>query len=263
MKPRWHRRRHLRTIVLLVAAFLIAGFAYQYAKPINERVTLIWHQHRLAKGLLPPDQVVFEEDPTVAAALRNRDARFVAGTRGLKDAAAFALPPEFKQYPVGRFPLIPATETVAPLFIGERTDEDGARAIIYVCAGLGLTPGAQLILPMTYWCDPLAPWTPDPAGRVLGGSNILGGIRLDEDRTLWPLNLHRNLTLYAGVADPKDAQRFTVRYALDRETGTIEFRVKHVGEIQIKVLDGPLVYERQRAWADAMRKKSATAPTAP
>jgi hypothetical protein len=250
--PRWHQRRRMRLVIvaLALAALLVPGWIY--FNPIKARAILILAQRRCASGLLRPGQVVFEEDPTEAASLL-REHGYVPGGSRISHSAVVAMPSALVNYPRGRLIGTAGGNTQAVLFIGRRSDDDGNGAIIYVDAGLGLTPGAQVELPVMYWCDPLASWTWKPAATTSGGAKTLGSSTMDDQ--LRPAQLHRRLTLYAGVADPKDARRFTARYAIDGEAGEIEFIFHRVGFIDIRVLNGPLTPEKLREFERSVSEK--------
>lgn len=244
-------RRRVRSVVLVIGALTLIVLLYFFGRPVRERVEIIMAQRRCAAGLLQPDQVTFEEDPTRALSLKNSGKEYVAAGSGrLKQSAVLPTPAPLVSYPGNR---LQAAKSLgrAPLFIGRRNDDSGESAIIYMSAGLGMTPGPQFCLTISYWCDPIAPWSLAPLQTPLGGQSLLGAIGLSDDQSLWQLKLHRSLTLHAGVPDPTDAQRFTVRYALDGKLGTIEFRYRHNGRIDRKILDGPLLPEQAQAWLTA------------
>jgi hypothetical protein len=233
-------------LVLSVLVLGVVVVGWFYGDTIRWRISLVRAQRRAASGVLRPDQVVFEEDPTRAAVLLRNPAYKPAGKGALKHAALIVTPPALANYPAGRL-VGQVGLSQAPLFVGRRDDDQGNGAIVYAYAGLGLTPGAQVELPISYWCDPLAPLSWNPPGRSSGGAIELGSMVLDED--LRRRDLHRTLTLFAGVPDPKDARRFTVYYEIDGSPGTIEFVFRRVGIMDVKVLDGPLSPLRLKQFA--------------
>jgi hypothetical protein len=144
--------------------------------------------------------------------------------------------------------------------MGKLKGDDGKSAIVFVDAALGLTPGDQLELQVSFWCDAVAPWSLKHMPSSSGGSYMLGSITDSDDIEFERRELHRNLTLKAGKPDPGNPQQITIAYAIDGVPGTIRCRFHRVGYMDVDVIDGPLTYDNAHAWAERMRKLPATDP---
>jgi hypothetical protein len=220
-----------------------------YGGAIRKRATLVLAQRRVAQaGIIAPDRVVFEEDPAHAAALL-KDPAYSSSASG----ALLRTPPGLQSYRAAR--LRSTRANVAPIFAGQRTDPAGKPMIVDLYADLGQGPGPRVDLYIAYSCDELASMLPWKAAPVpLGGAQTKGSMALADDLRRLQLHVHRSLTLYAATPDPNNSRRFTSRYAIDGESGTLEFLVRQVGSIQINVLDGPLSREKLDEFATKLSR---------
>jgi hypothetical protein len=238
----WRRiaRRVLRyTIVTLAVALPVSAAYVSYRWPwawygSRERFEL----HRMRTFRLPPDQVVFEEDPERATQLVLRppdpamrssyraDRNLLSDykrARGSWPAVIFR--PEFFRQP-GYMPLDNAL-----VFMHVRTGPTGVRRAVWVEAGrwrnVNATPGVYLLV---HWheCDwPFSRYDSDK--RCMYRGLTLPAVAVAEVR------------LFAGQPDADDAGRFTIRYEIDDVPGTIEGRLGADNTVMMRVLDGPAV----------------------
>jgi hypothetical protein len=257
MTLRWHQRRKVRAAIVAFVMVALFAPAWFYFDTIGERIALIAAQRRCAAGVLSPGQVVFEEDPVRATPLL-RFPGYVSDFYEPKGSVTITSPTALTNYPRGRLVASKGGSSV-PLFVGRLSDDDGKPAIVYVHAGLGITPGAQAELPISYWCDPLATLSWRDAEQSSGGAVELGSMPVNDE--LRGAGVHRMLTLLAGTPDPNDARRVTIPYAVDGANGTIECIYRRVGVMDMKVLDGPLAPGALNTFAESMKNSgSASEP---
>ena len=192
--PPWHRRRGRRAMVALVTvALVIAG--WRYGPPAYRQArTLYWQQQCLAFSL-PPDQVVYEEDPAGMAALPvGRDGY----TRISPTPAVCHTPPCYTGFTGGSEP------PGAVVFMHERVTKAGQRRLVVIRrVRSGFDAGFDPVLSLSVQTYAPATWR---AAAVAGTDWHLG-----PDNFVFPAG-PPDVCIYAGQADPADASHLTVRY---------------------------------------------------
>jgi hypothetical protein len=200
---------------------------------------------------LPPDRVVYEEDPTRAARLASLPPDPRAAYIGDPNRPA---PPAYYPQPAGGYWMgssdgQPYAEYLPPfyrrmymgimprglIFIHGRTGQRGRQRLVHVTQersyayrpplrphALNVRDGLELTA-----CTSSADAEFSP-----GHGNTKHSIFL-------PLGFGQVARIYAGQADPTDLARVTIRYEIDGVPGTIEGRLDDWDDLVLRVLDGP------------------------
>lgn len=121
-----------------------------------------------------------------------------------------------------------------PVFFALRTSAGGSQRIVAVWPDVPVWDGRGLGV-RVFPCETYVPITSTP------GSRLSGPVRTQAPALHFPRD--RDWTVYAGQADPHDAARFTIGYAVGDSRGaiggTIEGRLQDDGSIAWAKLDGP------------------------
>jgi hypothetical protein len=283
------RRRLIWFGVVMAFAIAINNWGYPLMRRV-ERWNAERAYHRLQKTRMayaaPADRVVYEEDPTEAAALLKRDPAYKSiDVLDATQAIAVKGPPWqppvmftealWTQFAGGVVPIPPPQRSVA--FMGERTTPSGERRL--VCVGIGVAAQQSLdeIWSMNRW---LQAWsfktdTLDSAAQTAPMGQMIMDSGAPRPKTINnrdpvsndPVNPYTPpfpLRLYAGQKDPADGSRFTIPYALRGHRGVIVGTLNDDGSILLT----PDIGWHGRlgttvSWTPKVRATPARAPTGP
>jgi hypothetical protein len=208
---RWRSR--IRRLALGLIVITIAAGAWRYGPHFWHQSQLLYWQRQCMNFSLPPDKVVYEEEPTAAERLlkdSNYSPYLLQRKKYFSDqpptiAAAAFTPKCILSFCGANIFLSPRQGgRVAVGFLGERISPAGHRRLI--CATftpdrqvlpslfMGIDFDAFTVTPATWTTPPGVPWRP-----VL----ITSFARFATEPPL--------IRAYAGQPDPKDASHFTMR----------------------------------------------------
>ena len=170
--------------------------------------------------------MVYEEDATRAQALLSRGGgNQTVASLGAPTSAGLAGPP------VGHVPA-PLRNLgrgwVCIAFLHGRYTPSGEKRLAVVGYQVHGHGNGKRMIEIYGPGKTLADWT---AGSTIAG---VASARLQIE-----LGPSDRLRLYAGQADPNDRTRFTLRYELNGQSGTVEGRLLDSASFQLQVLDGP------------------------
>jgi hypothetical protein len=253
----WRRvaRTVLRYTIVTLAIALPVSAAY-----VSYRWPWVWYgsreayqRHRVLTFTMPPEHVVYEEDPARAVELLTLppDPRTAYVGESLPRWAA----PRRSEVPAGEYRTheyqgrrAPHAEYVprfhqwlfgpqsAPglVFLHGRVGPSGSRRRVMVTLSREYgrswldpsNPNVRVGLELTTWSS-----VANEAFRVLRGNN--------KRHFRIPLGPTEVMRLHAGQPDPRDEGRFAIKYEIDGVPGTIEGRVGADDRVTLRVLDGP------------------------
>jgi hypothetical protein len=234
--PPWNRRRWGRIAALLV--FLAAGVtAWRFGPPLWRQARTLYWQRQCANFALPPDQVVYEEDPSATAALIAKGGEYgqyaAPGAPGqlqaqpinpTPPAAAVFIPkcwPAFRGLIPGRMPY--GSSGGAVLFLHELVAKNGVHRIVaiehapslqtqmFVC---GYDINATVISPAAGLKSPAA------FMQTMYDIDMLTALNQPAQK----------LRIYAGQIDPADPSHFTIRYEQWGQTDVVDGRLDPTGK---------------------------------
>jgi hypothetical protein len=228
--PPWHRRRWGRIAALVVG--LAAGVAVsRFGPPLWRQAKTLYWQRQCANFVLPPDQVVYEEDPAATGALIARGGDY-GPYRGLivtnspppAPAAAVFIPkcwPAFRGFIPG--PMLYGSSGGAVLFLHELVAKNGVHRIV----AIEHAPSSQTQM---FVC-----------GYDINATVISPAAGLKSPATFMPqiyeidmlVGLNRppqKLRIYAGQIDPADPSHFTIRYEQWGQTDVVDGRLDPTGK---------------------------------
>jgi hypothetical protein len=220
-RPALHRRRGVRR-ALWLTAFLVFGLAaWQLGPPYARQARYLYWQSRSMSFRAPTEHVAYEEDPNLAVALVTQP--------GYQPVSSFSTP-SGTQRPVGFVPP-PLSRLsgnwVCMAFVGGRKSAGGQRRLVTLGYQVHKHPAGR-VFDLYGSGKTLATLSP---GSQIQGSGL--GIQ-------FVLKTQDSLRLYWGQRDPKQADRFTVRYTLNGTEGFIDGRLLEDGRLELNVRDGPL-----------------------
>jgi hypothetical protein len=206
--------------------------------------------HRTLTFTLPPDQVVYEEDPRRAAGLAALPPDPRSAYVGDPDKPA---PPAYFPHGTGDYYLGSRGAEYLPefyrrmfmgvppnglLFLHERVAPGAVHRLVLVMQSNAPAPVRVTVrstdaeLRARYGLTLITKSCPVDKEFTPRHGNIT---RLD----LLPCSADRVLRIYAGQPDPNDLARFTIRYEIDNAPGTIEGRLQEDGAVSLRIVDGP------------------------
>lgn len=230
------RRRIRRTIaVLMLLAVVITTMitVRRYGPAVQARVRLLYRQRACMTYAAPADQVVFTNDPKLAAPLLA--ARFTnvntmwwttPDLTGRRKTAVGLFAEQWERF---ASTWLQAAQSGAMLFLHERVTQSGERRVVALLlfqrtyAKFEFAIESISIRPVPFW----------------GGmpASVDGGNSASNELFRQPTE---NLVLYAGQPDAADESHFTIGYAVRTETGTIDGWLQDDGNVRLAVRDGPL-----------------------
>lgn len=209
--PPARRRRWWLLGVLLCGIVLIGWASRRYGLPVWRHLQLVALERKCLKYAPPPDQVVYEEEPTEVAFLVASDPgyRYRAGYREAPSYCYYA-PTLWAQYPLGRW-------EPGPRFLHERRGAGGSARLIAVDLSRldnGFYFYPRIIQPATLSSPP----------KLLKRIYAMG-LRLE------PTD---EVRIYAGQADPNDSSHFTIRFMLNGTAGMIDGWIRADDTVSMK-----------------------------
>jgi hypothetical protein len=215
----------------------------QFAPDAFNRARLLWVQSRCATFDFPKDTVVFDSDPSTNASLLADPDHYVAIT----DAQVWPLTGVARREPEcwvslksilfpGRnfWPPGPAAPKAMVHLLRNRNGVERLVAII-VAPSPPPAPNANPIYPNTSMGVVAAivrpgDWNLPP--RWDGNSVFLRD----------PFQSARRLRVYSVDLDPNDPSRFTLRYEIDGQPGTVDGKLEDDATLSLKVRGAPTTY---------------------
>ena len=238
------RRKRVRVLIVLVSLLAASAWAWRRG-PQTWRAAQYWYaDYRCATHALPPDQVVYEEDPQRSASLVKRPGyafipRPTSDVEGAvpRPAAAGYMPPAWDDLlrQTGKGPIV-RCQSEAILFLHARKSPKGNRRIVAVHIDGGTSPSASLGNLINFEFPYLVVPTADGKPPTLVARFPMcgtGRVYPDPTITLAPMRF------YAGQPDPNDESRFTIDYELPEGRGTVEGKLTDHDFVRLEVLSGP------------------------
>jgi hypothetical protein len=227
--PPWHRRRWGRIAALVV--LLAAGVAaWRFGPSVLRQAKTLYWQRQCANFSLPPDQVVYEEDPATTAALMARGGEYgpyrafvVTNSPPPRPTAAVFIPKCWAAYQG----LIPGpmrwgNSGGAVLFLHELVAKNGVHRIVAI-------EHAPSWEPQVFVCGyDIDPTMISPATGLTTPATLLPQMYAID--VLIGLNQPpQKLRIYAGQIDPADPSHFTIRYEQWGQTDVVDGRLDPTG----------------------------------
>ena len=193
----WHRRRRTRRWLILsaIAATLLTSFVW--APPLWRHAQLLYWQRQCLNYTAPPDQVVYESDPTAAAKL-------LASSKACRtdaSGAAYLVPEAWESFYSLLSP--PGGRSQGTVFLHRLRRPDGVERLLAVDLIDADNPSmfhASIFQPGT------AITRPRQVGNVMTMGMAIGGGDAFVFAATRPSKWRR---VYAGRGDPADASHFT------------------------------------------------------
>jgi hypothetical protein len=258
MPQRMGRRRRLPRILVYTALASLLGGVLIWSLVVR-RAPIVLHPsddaaqwHRTLTFTLPPEQVVYEEDPTRAARLAALppDPRTAYVGNPHKPA-----PPPYFPHGTGDYNLTSRGAEYLPDFYRRMFTGTPPRGLLFMHERVA--PGAVHRLILLMQSHAAAPVritlrSTDAELRARDGLTLTTkSCPVDKEftprrgnitqHTILPCRADQIVRIYAGQPDPNDLARFTVRYEIDHAPGTIEGRLQEDGAVSLRIVDGPAV----------------------
>jgi hypothetical protein len=238
--PARHRQR-VRRALLLVLVIAVLWTLAEHGPDTARRLRLLWVQGRCARFEFPAGTVIFDSDRAARAPLLANAEDYVA----LDDAQVWPVTGVARREPAcwvslkdilfaGRTfwpPGPPAPKVMVHLLTTADGKQQRLVAIIFAPAAplpptaspIYPTPGIGLVAAI------VQPGTWDTPPRWDGNSEFLRA----------NFETAKHLKFFAAQLDPKDPSRFTVRYEMDHQPGTVDGNLEDDGTVSLKIRDGP------------------------
>jgi hypothetical protein len=229
--PRFRRWRARRWLLALLVIFAIWGLA-DWGPDAAGQVRMLWVQRRCANLEIPPGAVIFDTDPDAGAALLAQGQDYVA----LNDSAVWPhtgvarREPDcwtsFKTILFGRRNFWPPGPPAPKALVHRLRSAAGEERLVAII----VAPSAPLsLLGIGLVAAVVRPGNWQTAPRWEGNSAFL---RIDSATAA-------RLRFFAGQIDPDDASRFTIRYEIDGQSGTVDGKLEDDNDVSLKLRDGP------------------------
>src|SRR5687767_1551538 len=242
--PRWHRRRRFRVALLAVLVLGLAGAGWRWGPAGWKHAQFLHWQRQCLAYSPPPDLVVYETDPTRAAALIQKP--------GYTSVAQLGGPPIAVYTPrcwseAMRLGGVPVTNTGfgaggpgATLFLHERTTPSGVRRLVAVHAPAGGAAVVALPIP--------APVVVQPA-TLTAGPSVRGAVAKVQLKLTFPTPSGSFTVLssppgtttrfFAGRPDPANPSRFTIPFEAGGSRGEIEGFLDDGDALRLAITSAP------------------------
>jgi hypothetical protein len=244
------RAAQVQVVALLAAAALVISCWFPWVW-YGSRTA--YQRHRMLTFTMPPDKVVYEEDPV-------RLARLLAEPRD--PATAYVgdrADPPFVVRPDGDYDSDQLRDCAAyvPRFHDWTFGFSGAPGLAFVHERVAPAGGSRMVLVTTGGRYPRPGTGGDEwllNGQVVTRRDGLlisarsGPVTGTYDREIqqWPaytilipLSRARRARVYAGQIDSDDGSRLTIRYEINSVAGMIEGKLQADGSVVLRVVDGP------------------------
>ena len=234
--PRWHRRRGVRRVALLVL-FLAASLAvWRWGRPALGHALLLHEQRQCMTHEAPPVQIVYEEDPGAASGLVSRGSGSgwaFYKTGYASSAAAAYVPPYWAKYAARLTP--PAATAGATVFLHELRAPGGRSFLVALQFVPRRTPGSFTT-------------------HIINGFNCSveviepAGLRSPPRPVRFPIALSvpssnpskpPNVRVFAGQVDEADPSHFTVRYEMWGQADTLDGWIDDRGMVTLSQRQPP------------------------
>jgi len=204
---------------LAIALALAVG--WRWGRGWRDKAVLLYHQRACMMYTAPPQQVVFDSDPSRVAILAH-DPNY-AIVRG----CAFRNPPgHWDSYTaaIGNSMALRGSQR-ALLFLHECRSPDGSRFLVEIERTAAADESAYFIQSYDVESNVYRPATASrPAVYVMNAYPI------DVMDSTLP---HTDIRIYAGQPDPADPSHFTIRYETGGKTRTVDGRVDNQGHLSL------------------------------
>lgn len=222
----------------MVAFVLIALFAASLS-PLGKQAAYLWKQHQIGSQVLPPDTVIFTEDPARIALLRGRpdyndyrEARKQSsGQNPTNFPNTWVRVTQRSSFPA---PLAVATGEMGNVQIEDtfgypRKSSGGTSWIVHLDQVHSFaTSDGQRRVCLTQSTFKPAGWKP--------GAKAIWMTFSSEDVLLKQSDV---FTLFAPQPDPDDTSRITMPYELNGQRGVLKAAVTDQGRVHFRVHSGP------------------------
>jgi hypothetical protein len=216
----WHRRRGVRRWVVLG---LIALVGVWCGPGLWHHARVLWWQRYCLNYSAPVGQVVYDDGPGAGDLLGQggmTHPNVAWSSRATVAARQVACWDRLREL-IDRSDPLRGRSGI--LYLHEGRDAQGKRQLVVVA--LDWRSSEQLSF---------SAWTPEPATPLSTLSYRSSGFHYS-----LPFDAgDKPLRFYAGQPDPHDPSRFTIRYELDGQPGTIEGSIDE-GSVWLDVVDGP------------------------
>ena len=197
------RRRILVLILGLLVLTALVPVTLKYARSAAERLNLRRLYTACVATSVPPDTLVYDEDPARQKALLALSDYHEVG--GHHDSIVYRTIPPWEQFIAANHGRISTNGTI---FLGERTTPSGQKRLVGVDI-TGWSRGGPLIL-FTY----ARTFTPVTFAHLPALTSSTPSLNLSRTEGI--------LRFYAGQADQTDRSHFTIRYTLDDQENIID-----------------------------------------
>lgn len=244
--PRWHRRRRFGLALLVTLLLCLALAGWRWGPGGWKHAQFLYWQRQCLAYAPPADHVVYENDPSRAAALLQRP--------GYVNVSPASAPPVAVHTPrcwseamgLGGVPVVNTGfgpgGPGATLFLHERTTPSGVRRLVAIHAPAAALAVAALPIPAPVIVQP-ATLTAGPAVRnavarvefnLVLQSPSAGGFSL--------LSTPAGTTtrFFAGRPDPADPSRFTIPFETGDTRGEIQGRLEDGDTLRLAFTSGPV-----------------------
>ena len=235
---------------LLVALILVAAWAaVNWVPPTVALARSKWVQSRCATFAYPPGTVVYDSDPAARDRLLADSGDYVA----LDDTTIWQARAVARREPgcwttlktdlFGQRQFWPPGPAAPKAMVHRLRSPGGVERLVAIIVAPDL-PGR--VSRRAFTPEDLSAPPPDP--KMLGVVAALirpgdGGAlpRWDGNGTFLRANFdpRRRLRFYAASVDPKDPARFSLRYEMDGQGGTVDGTFQDDGDVVMTVRDGP------------------------
>ena len=214
-KPR--RRRWRGSVVVLVVLIAAAFAGWKWGRPYWHRGKYLYEQRAILRLTLPPDKVVYDEDPARARLLLANPAEYRASQTFMTGFEWRNGPPPGWQAPVNYrsaqwLAFRPGDFYDGVLFVsGRRSAGEKTRIVFVSTHTIAHGPNDHSLSVMA---NPYVPasWRLD---SKLGYPRHTRSLGIE-------LKAPQSLRIYAGQKDPADDSHFTLRYDINGIEGTID-----------------------------------------
>ena len=225
----WQSRRRRRTLIVTAIVIWIGlGCYWLWVGYLGDRVAFWYWQRQAEQYSLPPGTPVYTTDPALAGKLLNSGRGYDSS-----NVAAALHPRVWRQ--VSEYSGAPHSLD-APLFLHRRTRPDGVDRLVAVrprqIATYAFSSPTASWAKWTFNIQPLTFWAGATNGpHLLCVESVGPALEYTSDD---------RVTFFAGQIDPTFASHFTIAYAINGRSGTLDGWLQNDDSVRLVARDGPL-----------------------